>query len=953
MVNMYYQNVRGLRTKTNEIYKNVLLENYDIIGLTETWLHANISDEEIVDDRYVVYRRDRTIKQNGKQIGGGTMLAVSRAIQSSRVLGWETDCEDLWVTVNLLVNSRPKKVAICVVYLPSPAKLADLLLFADNVSDIICQVDDVIIVGDFNQSSIKWSPSVNDLSMDPINCSSNLECALADFMYTNKLYQLNSILNGDGKILDLIFSSNKDITVNMPPCLLSKLDVYHPGLMLEIQYPIVNNLRYKPRSDYNYFKADYVSIMAELGGLDWDGIFSGCTHIDDQVKAFYFELRRLIIKFVPERRAKSSGKPSWFNVSLVKLLARKDKLRRKFHKFNNPRDELEYHRVRSDCDKLYRRCFSDYKSHLEANIKKNPKIFWNYIKTKRKGQSTFPADMFLGNLTADSNQGVVELFARHFSSVYTGNLIVPIPVRSCNTIDNIQLFTFTESCILKKINKLDTSKAAGPDGIPPLLIKTCGTKLVKPLALIFNRSIRDGVFPTEWKKARIAPIYKKGDRSNIINYRPISILSTFSKLFESVLYPIIYHHVDNIISIHQHGFRSGRSVQTNLVSYLTDISLEVGNNTSQVDAIYTDFSSAFDKVNHMILLHRLESAGIHSSLLDWFRSYLEFRSQVVAVNGFESKEYFADSGVPQGSHLGPILFSIFVNDICDHIKNCQFLLFADDLKIFRPIKSLSDVALVQTDLNNVERWCRSNGMTLNVNKCFFIRFTRKVHPVRSHYTLNGSDLCEVAEIKDLGVTLDNKLQMSAHINNIARKAGSMLGFIRRNSKGFGIQTKITLYNALVLSHLEFASAAWNPAYAKYSQRLEGVQRSFTRHIAFVSPNICHRLPYDYRLNFFKMRSLFVRRQFLDLCFLHRVLSGPLSDQILQRVGIAVPYRPPRNRIRRIFHIPRCRTNLALNSPILRLCRSYNANNNNNDNGIDIFHDSYGRFRRKLLNNVFR
>lgn len=950
MVSLYYQNVRGLRTKTNEVYKNVLLDNYDIMGFTETWLNSSISDREIVDNRYEVYRRDRVITRGGKQDGGGVMLAISKNIPSSRVLGWETNCEDLWVSIHLVVNGRPKKIAICVVYLPPPVNVDNLLEFLNNASDIVCQVDDIIILGDFNQGKIIWNASTDTQSMIPMNCSSKMESILVDFMYNNKLYQVNRVPNVDGKMLDLIFTSNRNVEVNLPPDLLSNLDAYHPGLLLNVQYLIKNNLRYKPRSDHNYYKADYVNIISELGSLDWECKFSSCVDIEDQVSVFYFELRRLIDKFVPKRCPKKSGTPAWFTVTLIRLLGRKDKLRRKFHKYNNPRDENEYHRIRSDCNKLYKRCFNNYKAQLESKIANNPKFFWNYIKTKRNGKSSFPANMFLNDTTANSNQAVADLFASHFSSVFTRGLIIPNAVNSFVNYDIIQPFNITEKCILKQINSLDSSKATGPDGIPPLFIKTCGSKLVRPLALIFNRSIRDGIFPTQWKKARIVPIYKKGDRSNITNYRPVSILSTFSKLFESSLYPIIYNHIDKIISVHQHGFRSGRSVQTNLCSYLTDISLEL-DNRSQMDAIYTDFSSAFDKVNHMLLLRKLESVGVYGSLLNWFQSYLKFRPQMVAVNGYESKEYYADSGVPQGSHLGPILFSVFINDISNHINHCKFSLFADDLKIYRPINSFSDMALLQTDLNNIAQWCHSNSMVLNVNKCFYIKFTRKVSPTNSHYTLNGSGLSEVTEVKDLGVTLDNKLKMTTHIDNITRKAGRMLGFVKRNSKGFSIKTKITLFNALVRSQLECASIAWNPAYTVHSQRIESVQRSFTRHIAFYSPNISPKHPYENRTKFFKMISLLKRRKILDLCFLHKLINGTIDcKQIVEKVGIAVPCRLPRYKIKKIFHVPRCRSNLALNSPILRLCREFNALNNVID--IDIFNDTYSLFRKKLIKHMF-
>lgn len=182
------------------------------------------------------------------------------------------------------------------------------------------------------------------------------------------------------------------------------------------------------------------------------------------------------------------------------------------------------------------------------------------------------------------------------------------------------------------------------------------------------------------EKAKIVPIFKKGDRKNVKNYRPISILScVFFMRF-------ITRHLNSVISENQHGFRKGRSVLTNLVSFTYYISKEIDKG-QQVDAIYMDFSSAFNQVCCSRLLCRLREYDIDGSLLKWFESYLAKRLQVVVLNGYVSREYFAESRVPQGSHLGPVLFSAFINDITSSIHNCRYSLFADDLKLFRTVNS--------------------------------------------------------------------------------------------------------------------------------------------------------------------------------------------------------------------------------------------------------------------------
>lgn len=385
-----------------------------------------------------------------------------------------------------------------------------------------------------------------------------------------------------------------------------------------------------------------------------------------------------------------------------------------------------------------------------------------------------------------------------------------------------------------------------------------------------------------------------------------------------------------------------------MATYVSHLSLNLDKGLD-TDAIYTDFSSAFDKVGHFILIGKLSAQGVFGALLDWFRSYLNNRPQIVSVKGYESKVYFAKSGVPQGSHLGPVLFLIFINDITQHIKHCKYSLFADDLKIYKTINSDLDVKLVQEDINSIVNWCGANGMQLNPKKCFHIKFSKKIKALSSKYNINKNEIAEVFEIKDLGVVLDSKLKYLAQYNQIVKKAAQMLGFLKRNTKEFKKpSTKITLYNALVRSVLEYASIVWNPTYSVHTQRIESIQRSFTRHLAFISSGISHRCPYPTRLQYFKIDSLYCRRHLLELSFLHKIINGNIDcSETLECISLAVPTKIPRQPITRILHTPFCRTNTGLHAPVVRLCSRYNHFKQQIDN-IDIFSDNAKIFKKKVL-----
>lgn len=924
---------------------------------TETWLNSSIADGEFIDSRYVVYRRDRQSSKSSKSEGGGVMIAVSRDIVSARVHNWETDLEDLWVTLKIKNGNSTTSFAICAVYLPPPAKLETQQQFLNNADLVLSHVDNAIVLGDFNLNFINWTPRANCSYMMPSNYNKTLGYSLIDFMSLNNLYQFNNILNADGKMLDLVLTNSESSFVTKPNSSLCKIDPHHPSLLLCI--PQTNsgdtsNLTPSTSESLNFHKANYNDIVSELDNCDWTNIFKDCNNdVNLMVSAFYKILEGIIGNFVPKRKVKSHKHPIWFTKEFIKLLKEKDNARKRFHKYKNPRDKFEFNLLRDRCNKLYDLCYSNYMKSMENNICIDPKMFWRYIKDKRKGLSGIPSIMYMDNLSANSGTDIANLFASHFSSIYNSSL----PLDSSNSIatnsnpndvHHLSQITLTGFDIFKAINKLDPCKGAGPDNIPPLFVKRTRSVIVQPLLMIFNCSLHTGLFPTEWKKARIVPVHKKDDKSNVKNYRPISILSCFSKLLESLIYPHIYNLINYKLTDFQHGFRSGRSVDTNLAVFVSDLSSAVDQKL-QVDTIYTDFSSAFDKVDHKILISKLKLHGIDYTLLNWFDSYLSQRPQSVVINGFESRLFVARSGVPQGSHLGPILFLVFINDIVTYIKTSSVSLFADDLKIYKTINGMDDAISLQRDLDGIETWCKINNMSLNPVKCYQISFTRQKKPLNFPYSLNGTVLAKVEDIRDLGITLSSNLKFTAHLNNKIKKAAQMLGFLKRSTRDFRLpRTKLILYNSLVRSHLEYGSVAWNPVYSEPSQRVESIQRAFTRHLAYFSRGISHFHPYDERLNFFKMSSLRCRRSVTDLTFLYKVINNKIKCQSLRsQIGLNVPCKYPRNRITKTFNLPFFRTNLGLHSPIPRMCSKYNEITNTSPD-IDIFFDSFTVFKKKVL-----
>jgi hypothetical protein len=249
---------------------------------------------------------------------------------------------------------------------------------------------------------------------------------------------------------------------------------------------------------------------------------------------------------------------------------------------------------------------------------------------------------------------------------------------------------------------------------------------------IFNLSLSTGKFPSLWKQAAVIPIFEKGNRALLVNYRPISILNNFSKIFESIIHDHLSFHFKFKLHLNQHGFLKSKSTATNLVTYLNDVTSSVCSQ-GQFDSVYFDLSQAFGKVPHALSLNKLNQLGLSSSYVKWFQSYLLNRSSFVRILGECSSPFPVLSGAPQvvlqGSTLGPLLFNIFVNDLSAIIKHSRFLLLSDDRKIYCNMKSVEGCKALQADIYSVQHWCAENHMGLNIQKTRIISFTRKTNSV--------------------------------------------------------------------------------------------------------------------------------------------------------------------------------------------------------------------------------
>ena len=420
-------------------------------------------------------------------------------------------------------------------------------------------------------------------------------------------------------------------------------------------------------------------------------------------------------------------------------------------------------------------------------------------------------------------------FATKFSAPFTDEL----PDAPVLQSQGLSSFHVPPGRVAQLLRELSPHKACGPDGLSARILRECAEEFAIPLDIICRLSVRSGVFPSTWKRANIIPVYKKGSKKLPDNYRPVSLLAISSKILERVVCEGLLQACLPALPSTQHGFLPKRSCDSNLFCFLEHCwtSLTKG---SQTDAIYTDYSSAFTSVSHRLLLHKLKcSFNISGHALGWVESYLSQRSQRVILDGKHSDWTSVESGVPEGSILGPLLFTCYVADLPNHIKTSS-LSYADDVKIFHRINSPDDALSLQADLNRLSLWSKTWLLKLNPAKCKSITFTLRTSPHLTSYVLDGHQLERCVRVRDLGVILDSKLTFADHVDSIVSKANRMLGLLMRSMQvstrahrmRFDHAAVLIAYKAHVRSVLEYGSVIWSGAAVTHLRRLERLQHRF-------------------------------------------------------------------------------------------------------------------------------
>jgi predicted transcriptional regulator len=624
-------------------------------------------------------------------------------------------------------------------------------------------------------------------------------------------------------------------------------------------------------SHYILYKGDYDNMRKDTKSIDWDSKFIG--DIEHDCLEIMREINRLTDEYIPKSRPQYKQKKLLYLTNRVfEKLRTKKQAFQKWRNSHSSSDYKNYAKARNQAKNECRIAERDFERKLANEAKSNPKAFFKYAQSKIKTRSTI-CDLMKSDGTLTTTDGEkADALNTYFASVFTDEDISQLPsFNSRHFIAPLHHIEVTRDMIIKKIDNLKTNKSAGPDGIYPRVLKELKLEIVCPLLHLYSSSLREGKLPQIWKLGHVSPLFKKGNKHLVNNYRPISLTSIICKLIESIIKDSIVSHLEQnaLIVPSQHGFIKGRSCVTQLTEVL-DIWSNAIDHSSSIDALYLDFAKAFDSVPHKRLLLKLEKYGIHGNLLKWIEDFLTNRAQRVVVNGCKSVQTPVISGVPQGSVLGPLLFICYINDLPDVIKCSTINMFADDTKIYKEIKSSIDAIELQDDLNSVTKWSSIWQIKFNADKCCAMHLGTA--NIKHSYFMNSLDtnikLVETTVVKDLGLNVDNQLKFSIHCQIQVSKANKILGLIRRSLTHLDSSTLVRLYTSLVRPILEYGNGPWTPMLKKDSLTLENVQRRATKMI----PSIRNYTYLD-RLKYLNLPSLYYRRSRGDMIQTYKYIHG--------------------------------------------------------------------------------
>lgn len=841
-LSVMHQNIRGLAKKVDRLNDFLSANSPTLLILTE----HGLSHENLINTRIQGYTLVTDYSREDQRLGGVAIYSKDSENTIMKAIDISHHCTQSIFEAAMVRTETSKSnfIHIMGIYRP-PGESADAAVHAiGNILESISTKSSIILMGDVNIDKLK-----------PTAENRKFEEELATYNIKRLPLPATRITSSTATSIDMIGTNLEGKFVEFAVFEAGLSD--HTGQFCNV--PLKTTKEEKQQITYkrNFCHNNLESLKALLLEEDWEDVYAALD-ANEAYSQFSRTVRQALDCACPTKksRAKARSKPKVVHDQLTKNL--KTEFLTALHKYQVTGDQTDKDTMalkKKNYDLSLRNLKLNATSQHIIEAQNKPRAIWQVINAERRNKTPQERNFEIqlqGKLETDP-----ETIANHFNNFFTSiaeETLKSQPKPNSPILHDLQsnVLNFSSPFKFKHVSPKDvrdiimsmkSKLSCGVDEIPAKVVKHCSQQLAAPLASIVNKSFIHSQFPSALKISKVYPQHKKGSFHEIKNYRPISLLSPFSKIIEKIVLSQLMSYLkqEKLLSKDQHGFLKGKSTSSALTSIVESL-IDQLDNKMHASAILLDYSKAFDCLGHQKTVKKLAAVGIKDREGAWFSSYLEGRTQIVEIQqthkgtsyNYKSKPQPITRGVPQGSVLGPILYILFTNDLPDIIntnRNAKCIMYADDTTLL--LRNNSAQELHEDTISTIDKvitYCNQNDLALNASKTVCMHFSR-----RTEQLLPLPDISSEKEAKLLGLTLDTDLTWTGHINGLCKKLSSGVFIVRRIYWIGGLEVAKSAYYAMFDSHLRYGITVWGGTTESNLNRVLVLQKKAIRVLANLQP----------------------------------------------------------------------------------------------------------------------